>query len=161
MDYVLYGCLAVWFRSISNTQRCSPFIFSKIVTLRVQSFAGRNFRGYKLSRTREAKINFRGYKLSRLVGSIEFAGINFRERPSWTRKFACINFRELRYQVLCCSKISWIFGRRQTNRKTLRQTNRKTLRQTNRKTFRWSLCKWSVDQMDEIQLQISGCAKLL
>ena len=51
-------------------------------TLRVQSFAGRNFRGYKLSRTREAKINFRGYKLSRLVGSIEFAGINFRERPS-------------------------------------------------------------------------------
>ena len=37
-------------------------------TLRVESFAGRNFRGYKLSRTPEAKIKFRGYKLSRTLG---------------------------------------------------------------------------------------------
>ena len=32
-------------------------------TLLVQSFAGRNFRGDKLSRTPEAKIKFGGYKL--------------------------------------------------------------------------------------------------
>ena len=34
-------------------------------TLRLQSFAGTKFSGYKLSRTPEVKINFRGYKLSR------------------------------------------------------------------------------------------------
>ena len=37
-------------------------------TLKVESFAGRNFRGDKLSRTSEVKINFRGYKLSRSQG---------------------------------------------------------------------------------------------
>ena len=37
-------------------------------TLRVESFAGRNFRGYKLLRTPQAKIKFRGYKLSRTLG---------------------------------------------------------------------------------------------
>ena len=34
-------------------------------TLKVKSFAGRNFRGDKLSRTPEATIKFGGYKLSR------------------------------------------------------------------------------------------------
>jgi len=35
-------------------------------TLLVETFAGRNFRGDKLSRTQGPKINFRGYKLSRM-----------------------------------------------------------------------------------------------
>ena len=34
-------------------------------TLKVESFAGRNFSGDKLSRTQMVKIKFRGYKLSR------------------------------------------------------------------------------------------------
>ena len=37
-----------------------------IITLRVESFAGRNFSMDKLSQTTMAKIKFRGYKLSRL-----------------------------------------------------------------------------------------------
>ena len=36
-----------------------------LTTLRVESFAGTNFRGDKLSRTPMVKIKFRGYKLSR------------------------------------------------------------------------------------------------
>jgi len=39
--------------------------FLPVFTLRVESFAGRNFRGDKLSRTPMVKIKFRGYKLSR------------------------------------------------------------------------------------------------
>ena len=39
--------------------------FMTASTLRVESFAGRNFRGDKLSRTPMVKIKFRGYKLSR------------------------------------------------------------------------------------------------
>ena len=35
-------------------------------TLKVESFAGRNFGGDKLSRTLMVKIKFRGYKLSRM-----------------------------------------------------------------------------------------------
>ena len=44
----------------SEWQYCRPN------TLKVESFAGINFRRDKLSRTPRAKIKFRGYKLSRL-----------------------------------------------------------------------------------------------
>ena len=37
----------------------------KLITLRVESFVGTNFREDKLSRTPMMKIKFRGYKLSR------------------------------------------------------------------------------------------------
>ena len=47
------GTKAVTYRSIA------------CITLKVESFAGRNFHGDKLSRTPIAKIKFRGYKLSR------------------------------------------------------------------------------------------------
>ena len=47
---------------------------------RVQTFAGINFRGDKLSRSPRAKINFREYKLSRMVPLKNLAGINFCDR---------------------------------------------------------------------------------
>ena len=49
---------------------CYPLKLSVVIcveafTLKVESFAGKNFHGDKLSRTPIAKIKFRGYKLSR------------------------------------------------------------------------------------------------
>ena len=51
-----------------NLYKWCPCLVQKgifIITLRVESFTGRNFRGDKLSRTQMVKIKFRGYKLSR------------------------------------------------------------------------------------------------
>ena len=64
-----------------------PILESKITTLLVQTFACRNFRGDKLSRSPRDKINFREYKLSRKGQLRNFVGINFRDRGKFRLNF--------------------------------------------------------------------------